>query len=164
MRTITMILALVSALPVLAQEAFDPGLPPPTVASDYYRGAEKAVYHVTTGGDEKHYLAILGSLRNHHQALAATGVRPELKVVINGDGIRMLTLAQELEFDVSARLPGAIKDAKERGVQFQVCYNTLVGYQIKFSDLFDAKAEDMIPAGVAEVARLQRVGYGLVKP
>jgi hypothetical protein len=146
------------------QQAFDPGVAKPTVAADYYVGAEKAVYHVTEDADEKGYLAILGNLRNHHNALVATGVTPDLKVVINGNGIRLLTLAQELEFDASARLPGAIKEAKERGVEFEVCYNTLTGRKIKFSELFDAKAEDMIPAGVAEVARLQRMGYAMIKP
>lgn len=149
---------------VYAQQAFDPGVPQPKVASDYYAGAEKAVYHVTVDTDEKGYLAILGNLRNHHNALVATGVRPELKVVINGGGIRMLTLAQELEFEANARLPGAIKDAKDRGVRFEVCYNTLTARKIKFSELYGATIEDIVPAGVAEVARLQRMGYAMIKP
>ena len=162
-----MVLSLAIAAPlgaVAQQQAFDPGVPKPKVAADYYAGAEKAVYHITVDADEKGYLAILGNLRNHHNALVATGVTPDLKVVINGSGIRLLTLAQELEFDANARLPGAIKEAKERGVEFEICYNTLTGRKIKFSELFDAKAEDIIPAGVAEVARLQRMGYAMIKP
>ncbi|HEY5764108.1 MAG TPA: DsrE family protein [Rhodocyclaceae bacterium] len=164
LRPIALSLVLLAPLVVQSQQAFDPGVAKPKVPGDYYVGAEKAVYHVTQDADEKGYLAILGNLRNHHNALVATGVTPELKVVINGSGIRMLTLAQELEFEANARLPGAIKEAKARGVQFEVCYNTLTGRKIKFSDLYDAKSEDIIPAGVAEVARLQRMGYAMIKP
>lgn len=147
-----------------AQTPFDPGIAPPKVSADYYAGSEKAVYHVTDARDERGYLAVLGNIRNHGNALASTGRKAEIKVVINGDGINMLTLASELEFEASARLPGAIKEAKDRGVEFQICYNTLTARMVPFAKLFDAKPEDIIPAGVAEVARLQHMGYGLIKP
>lgn len=164
MKTARLCLVLLAPFGVAAQEAFDPGVPPPQVPAGYYAGAEKAVYHLTEDTDERGYLAVLGSVRNHHNALAATGIKPDIKVVINGGGIRMLTLAQKLEFEASARLPGAIMDAKERGVAFEVCYNTLTGFKIKLSELFDTRAEDLVQAGVAEVARLQRMGYAMIKP
>lgn len=147
-----------------AEEAFDPGAPPPKVGPDYYAGAEKAVYHVTTRADERGYLAILGNIRNHGNALSATGLKPDIKVVINGDGIHLLTLAAELEFDTNARLPIAVKEARDRGVQFLICYTTLTAYRIALDQLYETKAADLVPAGVAEVTRLQKMGYGLVKP
>lgn len=164
LRAIAFAVAALAAPAALAEPAFDPGVPPPRVGADYYAGAEKAVYHVTVNTDEKGYLAILGNIRNHGAALSATGVKPQIKVVINGDGINMLTKAAELEFDANSRLPGAIKDAKERGVEFQVCYNTLTARRITLAQLFDAKPADLVPAGVAEVARLQKMGYGMIKP
>lgn len=164
LRVVAIAVAALATPAVLAQQAFDPGVPAPKVAADYYAGAEKAVYHVTVNADEKGYLAILGNIRNHGNALAATGLKPQIKVVMNGDGVNLLQLAADLEFDANSRLPGAIKDAKERGVEFQICYNTLTARKIALSELFDAKAPDVIPAGVAEVARLQKMGYGMIKP
>ena len=49
-------------------------------------------------------------------------------------------------------------------MQFLVCYNTLTGRKIPMAKLYGAKPGDLVPAGVAEVARLQARGYHLVKP
>ena len=52
-------------------------------------------------------------------------------------------------------------------MQFLVCYNTLTGRKIPMAKLYGAKPGDLVPAGVAEVAevaRLQALGYHLVKP
>ena len=164
MKTAAFYLLLLVPAAATAQEAFDPGVPQPQVAAGYYAGSEKVVYHVTEETDARGYLAILGSVRNHHNALISAGAKPDIKIVINGGGIRILTLAQELEFEATARLPGAIMDAKERGVDIEVCYNTLTGFKIKLSQLFDTRPEDIVQAGVAEVARLQRMGYAMIKP
>jgi hypothetical protein len=96
------------SLPVAANPSFDPGMPAPKVSAKYYKGAEKSVYHVTLKGDEKAYLAILGNVRNHLAAMGDAGLKPKIKVVVNGDGIGMLTVAKELEFESEARLPGSI--------------------------------------------------------
>ena len=161
------ILAGVAGAPLAAAQPFDPGVPPPKVPADYYVGAEKAVYHLSVNPKEKGYLAVQGNVRNHLNALVASGVKPEIKVVINGDGLGLLQLAHEQEFDANARLPAAITELREKGVQFLVCYNTLTGRKIPMAKLYGAKPGDLVPAGVAEVAevaRLQALGYHLVKP
>lgn len=157
------ILALTSA--VSAEEAkFDPGVPAPKVNSDYYAGAEKVVVHVSTGGNEEAYLGILGNMANYMKALAATGKKTDAVVVMNGDGLGLLTTAKQLEMNADAKLPSRINELKEKGVKFQVCYNTLTARKIKFADLYEAKPEDVIPSGVAEVGRLEAQGYRLLKP
>lgn len=143
---------------------FDPGVPAPKVASDYYVGAEKVVVHVATEGDEKKYLGILGNVGNYIKALEATGKKTDAVIVLNGDGLGLLKVAKEVEMASDAKLPGKITELKEKGVKFQVCYNTLTGRKIKFDELFDAKPEDVIPSGVAEVGRLQAQNYRLLKP
>lgn len=144
-----------------AEAKFDPGVPAPKVANDYYNGAEKVVVHVSVDGDEKKYL---GNVSNYIKALDATGKKTEAVIVMNGDGLGMLKLAKELEMNVDAKLPGKISELKEKGVKFDVCYNTLAGRKIKFDELYDAKPEDIIPSGVAEVGRLEAHDYRLLKP
>jgi len=48
-----------------------------------------------------------------------------------------------------------ISGLKDQGVEFDVCANTLKGKHI------DA---DIVPSGVAELARLQGMGYAYIKP
>lgn len=143
---------------------FDPGVPAPKVAADYYAGAEKVVFHISNAGDEKQYLGITANVLNYIKALDSTGKKTEAVIVMNGDGLGLLTVAKEQEFASDAKLPSKINELKEKGVKFLVCYNTLVGRKIKFADLYDAKPEDVIPSGVAEVGRLEAQGYRLLKP
>ncbi|HRJ51838.1 MAG TPA: DsrE family protein [Candidatus Thiothrix moscowensis] len=147
-----------------AEAKFDPGVPAPKIADDYYAGAEKVIVHVTMEGDEKKYLGVLGNVSNYMKALDATGKKTDAIIVMNGDGLGLLKVAKEVEMNADAKLPGKIAELKEKGVKFQVCYNTLTGRKIKFDELFDAKPEDVIPSGVAEAGRLQAQGYQLLKP
>lgn len=150
--------------PAQVDQPFDPGVARPTPGAAHYAGADKAVYHVTTDADERGYLALLGNVRNHLNAWRDAGVKGQLKVVMNGDGLNLLKLAKEREFEATSRLAGAVGELRERGVQFQICYNTLAGYRIALADLYEARAEDVVLSGVAEVAVLQAQGYRLVKP
>lgn len=147
-----------------AEAKFDPGVPAPKVADDYYAGAEKVVVHVTMEGDEKKYLGVLGNVSNYIKALDQTGKKTDAVIVMNGDGLGLLTTAKQVEMNADAKLPAKIAELKEKGVKFQICYNTLTGRKIAFADLYDAKVEDVIPSGVAEAGRLQSQGYQLLKP
>ena len=147
-----------------AEAKFDPGVPAPKVADDYYAGAEKVVVHVTMEGDEKKYLGVLGNVSNYIKALEQTGKKTDAIVVMTGDGLGLLTTAKQVEMNADSKLPAKIAELKEKGVKFQICYNTLTGRKIKFADLYDAKPEDVIPSGVAEAGRLQSQGYQLLKP
>jgi hypothetical protein len=62
---------------------------------------------------------------------------------------------------MTARIAGL----KEQGVKFEVCANTLKGKKINADrDLYDVKKTDIVPSGVAEVAKLQSQGYAYIKP
>ena len=54
---------------------------------------------------------------------------------------------------------------KNQGVGFEVCANTLKGKKINYEDdLFDVEEADIVPSGVAELARLHAMGYSYIKP
>lgn len=166
MRLHTIVTALAVAFSVAAMaQAFDPGLPMPKIDASYYQGAEKAVFHVTEKRDEKGYLAILGNVNNYAAALKQAGVKDsKLVVVLNGDGLGMMTVAKDTEFNADARLATAIDEARAAGVEFNVCYRTLTGRKIPVSALHKVTQKELVPSGVAEAARLQAQGYRLVKP
>lgn len=129
------------------------------VADDYY-GKQKVVYHINMPGGEndKAYLVAMNNIRNHINAVGADNV--DLKVVMHGDGVDLVKDAR-----TNMKLQTAVSDLKSRNVGFLVCKNTLTGRKIDpDNDLFDVYNEDIVPSGVAELSRLQQMGYTYIRP
>lgn len=130
----------------------------PPVSQDF--GHQKVVYHISESGGysgAKH-IGWIGNMENHYKALAPGAL--DLVVVINGDGIDLMSHAR-----TDPELAARIDALKAKGARFLICRNTLVGRGIDpDKDLYGVSREDLIGAGVAEVALLQRDGYAYLKP
>lgn len=62
-------------------------------------------------------------------------------------------------------LQGQVLELKGQNVAMHVCNNTLQGRKISYeNDLFDVFEEDIVPSGVAELSRLQQMGFTYIKP
>ena len=58
-----------------------------------------------------------------------------------------------------------IDNLKDQGIIFNVCENTVKGRKVDVdTDLYNVDKSDIVPSGVAEVARLQQMSYAYVKP
>jgi intracellular sulfur oxidation DsrE/DsrF family protein len=137
------------------------------VAEDRY-GKQKVVYHINYD-NPKTQAGALRNIQNHINAVGAEKL--DIKVVMHGKGLTLL-----LSPDAAARtkLPSGnatdeiqakISGLKDQGIDFEVCSNTLRGKKIDFeSDLYDVDKADIVPSGVAELARLQQMGYAYIKP
>ncbi len=123
-------------------------------------GKQKVVYHINYDGgkDDKAYRAALQNIQNHINAVGAQNI--DVKVVMHGNGLGVLKDAVANE-----KLRGQVASLKSQNVGFQVCNNTLKGRKISYEkDLFDVYKEDIVPSGVAELSRLQQMGYTYIKP
>ena len=123
-------------------------------------GKQKVVYHVNYNGGEKdkRYRGAMRNIQNHINAVGAENM--EIKVVLHGNGLGVLKSAKTNEM-----LQGQVASLKSQNVEFHVCNNTLKGRKISYSDdLFDVFEEDIVPSGVAEISRLQQMGYTYIKP
>ncbi|MEZ5542890.1 MAG: DsrE family protein [Pseudomonadota bacterium] len=129
---------------------------------------QKVVYHINYD-DAVTQAAALRNIQNHINAVGKDNL--DLKVVMHGAGLSLLLVPEALantkmkaanaNEDVQAKIAGL----KDQGIAFQVCGNTLKGKQIDFQrDLYDVSAADIVPSGVAELARLQQLGYAYIKP
>lgn len=128
--------------------------------ADERYGTQKVVYHINySGGDgDKVYRGAMRNIQNHINAVGAENI--DIKVVLHGNGLGLLMNAKSND-----QLEGAVASLKSQNVAFQVCNNTLKGRKIDYNkDLFDVYEEDIVPSGVAEVARLQQMGYAYIKP
>jgi uncharacterized protein len=130
-----------------------------TQANDRY-GKQKVVYHINYNGgeDDKAYRGALRNIQNHINAVGAENM--EIKVVLHGNGLGLLANAKTNE-----ALQGQVLSLNGQNVEINVCNNTLQGRKISYQDdLFDVFKEDIVPSGVAELSRLQQMGYTYIKP
>lgn len=127
-------------------------------AADGY-SKQKVVYHINYDGKTgTSYKSALGNIQNHINAVGAENL--DIKVVLHGDGLGLLKSAKT-EDALKTRVGGL----KSQNVKFNVCNNTLVGRKISWeNDLYDTWQEDIVPSGVAELAKLQQEGYVYIKP
>lgn len=149
--------------------AFDPGLPPPAVSADYFDHARKIAIQIniapseaSSESDELFYSKLLNNVSNYYAAVTkGSSETPDVRVIIHGDGIRMLLAAQN---GTAPKLASKIDALLAKpGIKIQLCYNTLLGKKIPVSALYKISEENLIPAGVAEIARLQGMGFAYLK-
>ncbi len=137
------------------------------MAGDRY-GKQKVVYHVNYD-DPKQQAGALRNIQNHINAVGAENL--DLKVVMHGKGLTMLltpdaAASTKLKMgNATDEIQAKIAGLKDQGIGFEVCSNTLKGKKIDYGkDLYDVSEADIVPSGVAELARLQAMGYTYIKP
>jgi uncharacterized protein len=129
---------------------------------------QKVAYHIN-GGDPAQQSAALGNVLNHVNAVGAENI--DIKVVLHGDGLSLLLYPEAMArtkmktANATDEMQVKIAGLKEKGVQFQVCGNTLKGRNVDAEkDLYDVKQADVVPSGVAQLGTLQSQGYAYIKP
>jgi uncharacterized protein len=160
MKSITKIL--VSSLFILGVLAGGQAL-----AGDYAK--QKVVYHINYDNPKKQAGA-LRNIQNHINAVGADNL--DLKVVLHGNGLALLVEPDSLEkltkfkhANANEQMTAKVSDLKGQGVSFHVCANTVRGRKVDLeTDLYDVSQDDIVPSGVAEVAKLQQEGYAYIKP
>ena len=138
------------------------------IAGDYY-GKQKVVYHINYD-NPKQQAGALRNIQNHINAVGAENL--DLKVVLHGNGLALLlepeALAKLSKFknaNADQNMTTKVANLKNQGVRFAVCNNTVKGRKVNVeTDLYDVAKEDIVPSGVAEVAKLQLEGYAYIKP
>jgi intracellular sulfur oxidation DsrE/DsrF family protein len=119
----------------------------------------KVVYHINyAGGDQgKLYEAAMTNVQNHITAVGADKL--DIKVVMHGLGLDMLMDAKSND-----SIRNKINGLKNQHVAFQVCGIALERRKIDYKNLYDVSEGDIVPSGVAEIAKLQHQGYAYIKP
>ena len=127
----------------------------PIVAEDL--PPQKVVYHNNGSSEPDYYKHFLANVRNHINAVGRDNI--ELVVVAHGDGLSMLS-----EAETDPDLAGKIDALKADGVRFLICANTLRSRNITLDQLYEATDADVVPSGVAEIARLEQQGFVYLHP
>lgn len=145
-------LGLLAAAPA---QAADPMTDPPPAG---YYVFQKVVYQNDGGApdDRAYFERLLHHLGAH---ITATDGKVEIRVVSFAGGLKMFQMAR-----TDHALATAIDGLRARGVRFLVCRNTMKAMSLRPEDLYGVRPEDVVPSGVAEIARLQGLGFVYVHP
>ena len=115
----------------------------------------KVVYHLTEGIAQAAHA--MGNIRNHLQA------DPTVKIVVVGNGPGIDFMLDGAKDKNGNPFDATIEDLVSKGVQFRLCNNSLTASSTDPSRVLPEVK--IVPAGVAEVARLQaREGYVYLRP
>ncbi|WP_145136791.1 DsrE family protein [Roseomonas gilardii] len=112
---------------------------------------------VTGLANAPYFNGLLDNIRNHINAMGKDHVR--IAVVDHSAGVDLLELANN-----DKAIAGKLDALRGDGVRFLICENTLRGRHISLGQLYGAKPEDVVPSGVAEIAKLEQVGYVYIHP
>ena len=140
-----------------------------TVSANERYGKQKVVYHINYDNPKKQAGA-LRNVQNHINAVGAENL--DLKIVLHGNGLSLLLEPDALEklkkfkhANADEKMTAKVDNLKSQGVEFNVCENTVRGRKVDVEgDLYNVDKKDIVPSGVAEVARLQLIGYAYIKP
>lgn len=157
--------ALFIAVLLIAGSALQSG----NVYADNGYGKQKVVYHINYD-NPKQQAGALRNIQNHINAVGKDNL--EIRVVLHGNGLALLLEPDSLEkltkfkhANANDKMTAKIDGLKDQGVSFKVCENTVRGRKVDpESDLYNVNQEDIVPSGVAEVAKLQQDGFVYIKP
>ena len=131
-------------------------------------GKQKVVYHINYD-NPKRQAGALRNIQNHINAVGAENL--DLKVVMHGKGLSLLLepeAAKKTKLhhgNANEVMAAKIDGLKNQGISFAVCANTLRGKKINYEeDLYGVTKKNIVPSGVAELAKLQAQGYVYIKP
>lgn len=161
--------SLIFALSMAILMVVGAGLQPSEAYADNGYGKQKVVYHINYD-DPKKQAGALRNIQNHINAVGKDNL--EVKVVLHGNGLALLLEPDSLEklkkfkhANANEKMTARIDGLKDQGVSFNVCANTVRGRKVDLeTDLYNVTQDDIVPSGVAEVAKLQQQGYVYIKP
>lgn len=102
--------------------------------------------------DTKKWNALFGNIRNVQAELGRA--RIAVAVVAIGPGIDMLK--------ADSLVANRVEEAMADGVRFVACENTMKAQHVPRDDMLDRI--DYVPAGFAEIIRLQQEGWAYLRP
>ena len=120
---------------------------------------QKVVYHNDGRPPDNtaYFGGLLANLRNHIEAVGKDHVM--LRVVCNGPGVDLQVAAQQ-----DKAMAHAIDSLRADGVVFLVCNNTLNAMHLDWHRLYGVQEGDVVRSGVAELGRLQGMGFAYIHP
>ncbi|HOY77609.1 MAG TPA: DsrE family protein [Hyphomonadaceae bacterium] len=127
-------------------------------ASESYYQFQRVVYQNSGGlpDDRAYFLRVLRNIGAH---VAATEGNVEIRLVSFSGAVKVFQQAKS-----DPELAKAIDAVREKKVRLLVCRNTMRAMNLSVDDVYGVTEADIVPSGVAEIARLQGQGFVYIHP
>ncbi len=127
-------------------------------AGESYYQFQKVVYQNSGGlpDDRAYFLRVLRNIGAH---IAATEGNVEIRLVSFSGGVKVFQQAKS-----DPELAKAIDGVREKKVRLLLCRNTMRAMNLTVGDVYGVSEADIVPSGVAELARLQGQGFVYIHP
>lgn len=127
-------------------------------ASDSYYQFQRVVYQNSGGlpDDRAYFLRVLRNIGAH---VSATEGNVEIRLVSFSGGVKVFQQAK-----TDPDLAKAIDAVREKKVRLLLCRNTMRAMNLTIDDVYGVTEADIVPSGVAELARLQGLGFVYIHP
>jgi len=127
-------------------------------ADDSYYQFQRAVYQNSGGlpDDRAYFLRVLRNIGAH---VTATEGNVEIRLVSFSGGVKVFQQAK-----TDPELAKAIDAVREKKVRLLLCRNTMRAMGLTSDDVYGVTEADIVPSGVAELARLQGLGFVYIHP
>lgn len=102
-----------------------------------------------------YFKRMLNSINNQIKAVGKSHV--EIKVVTHGSGIELFQAAES-----NLELAATLEKLRSEGVSFLICANTLKEKKLDWHQFAGVQEKDIVPSGVAELTRLQNMGFAYI--
>jgi uncharacterized protein len=123
-----------------------------TLASGIAAAADLQVVLQVSDPDEARWNLVLNNARNLQADLGKGNV--DVEIVVYGPGIGMLK-AESL-------VGNRVADSTAAGIRIVACENTMKAQKLKRDDMLTGV--EYVPAGVVEIAKLQKQGWSYLRP
>ena len=101
---------------------------------------------------QKDFVEKLINAENTYTAIHQYGGKATIKFLMYSSGVKLFV-------NPNPELAAAIDTARDDGVHFLFCNNTMKTLKIHSSDLYFVNKKNLIPAGIPEIAYLENKGY-----
>ena len=127
-------------------------------ASASYYQFQKVVYQNSGGlpDDRAYFLRVLRNIGAH---VTATEGNVEIRLVSFSGGVKVFQQAK-----TDPELAKAIDAVREKKVRLLLCRNTMRAMNLTVDDVYGVTEADIVPSGVAELARVQGMGFVYIHP
>ena len=106
--------------------------------------------------DRAYFLRVLRNIGAH---VTATEGNVEIRLVSFSGGVKVFQQAK-----TDPELAKAIDAVREKKVRLLLCRNTMRAMNLTVDDVYGVTEADIVPSGVAELARVQGMGFVYIHP
>lgn len=123
--------------------------------------SKKSVYHKSKIAIHLNQMPTakqLERIKNSFNQMLAADPKADIKVVVHGEALALF-----IDQELAAEQKEFLDVTRSLGVQYLICHTSLRMQKVTLAQLYKVAHNDIVPAAVLELAKLQKQGYAYIR-